>query len=77
MRRKILWEEKYYDKGSMYHEEEIVKREDVVRERNCYEKICDKNGLPEWNWNQNPMERERNLKKMTYETVPEFVSSQK
>ena len=29
MRRKILWEGKYYDKGSMYHEEEIVKREEV------------------------------------------------
>ena len=58
MRRKILWEEKYHDKGSMYHEEEIVQREEVVREiKKYYEEICDKNGLPECNWNQTPMER--------------------
>ena len=31
----------------MYHEEEIVQREEVVRERKYYEEIRDKDGLPE------------------------------
>ena len=47
MRRKILWVEKYFDKGNIVRKKILRERKKVLRERKYYEEICDKNGLPE------------------------------
>ena len=65
MRRKILREGKYYEKKSIMTREVCITRRKLSREKKYivreikkyYEEICDKNGLPECNWNQTPTKR--------------------